>query len=270
VLVQTDPQTTAIAGQIERLDGFEFAEDVRGPYDAVAVTRSDGAGDGIQVILDEIRRLPGVIRALAASSNGTPHDAPRPTSWPESPAQATRGDDDMNQPDDPGDRRPDSLGRALEFAARGATFGRSLSRIDEIHDRATGAHVHGYRPTCLTRRGEAVDTRLLLPLLWHSAPARIVNVSAVGRAAIDFDDPMLKRRYRRFPAQVLVRLAPPWAGPRHASWGRGPYPRRLRARDGPEGDLPAPGPLVSRTGRWNLRAPAEALRRRLEGSRGVG
>ena len=38
-------------------------------------------------------------------------------------------------------------------------------------------------------------TRLLVPLLTRSSPARIVNVSSAGQAAIDFDDVMLERRY---------------------------------------------------------------------------
>jgi NAD(P)-dependent dehydrogenase (short-subunit alcohol dehydrogenase family) len=38
-------------------------------------------------------------------------------------------------------------------------------------------------------------THLLLPLLRRSAPARVVNVSSVGQAPIDFDDVMLERGY---------------------------------------------------------------------------
>jgi NAD(P)-dependent dehydrogenase (short-subunit alcohol dehydrogenase family) len=38
-------------------------------------------------------------------------------------------------------------------------------------------------------------TRLLLPLLERSAPARIVNVSSVGQMPIDFGDVMLEKRY---------------------------------------------------------------------------
>ena len=38
-------------------------------------------------------------------------------------------------------------------------------------------------------------TRELLPLLERSAPARIVNVSSIGQAPIDFDDPMIERGY---------------------------------------------------------------------------
>jgi NAD(P)-dependent dehydrogenase (short-subunit alcohol dehydrogenase family) len=39
-------------------------------------------------------------------------------------------------------------------------------------------------------------TKLLLPLLRRSAPARIVNVASAGQAPIDFDDVMLERGYR--------------------------------------------------------------------------
>ncbi len=38
-------------------------------------------------------------------------------------------------------------------------------------------------------------TRMLLPLIERSAPARIVNVTSAGQAPIDFDDVMLERRY---------------------------------------------------------------------------
>ncbi len=38
-------------------------------------------------------------------------------------------------------------------------------------------------------------TRLLLPLLERSAPARIVNVASAGQLAIDFDDIMLTRNF---------------------------------------------------------------------------
>ena len=40
-----------------------------------------------------------------------------------------------------------------------------------------------------------VLSRALLPLLLRSAPSRIVNVSSAGQAPVDFDDPMLTRRY---------------------------------------------------------------------------
>ncbi|MEU5988254.1 SDR family NAD(P)-dependent oxidoreductase [Spirillospora sp. NPDC047418] len=50
-------------------------------------------------------------------------------------------------------------------------------------------------------------TRLLLPTLISSAPARIVNVSSLGQQAIDFDDVMLKRHYRGFGAYCQSKLA---------------------------------------------------------------
>jgi NAD(P)-dependent dehydrogenase (short-subunit alcohol dehydrogenase family) len=50
-------------------------------------------------------------------------------------------------------------------------------------------------------------TRLLLPLIERSAPARIVNVSSAGQAPIDFDDVMLERRYEGYLAYCRSKLA---------------------------------------------------------------
>jgi NAD(P)-dependent dehydrogenase (short-subunit alcohol dehydrogenase family) len=50
-------------------------------------------------------------------------------------------------------------------------------------------------------------TRLLLPLLEGSAPARIVNVSSAGQAPIDFDDVMLERHYDGIQAYCQSKLA---------------------------------------------------------------
>jgi NAD(P)-dependent dehydrogenase (short-subunit alcohol dehydrogenase family) len=50
-------------------------------------------------------------------------------------------------------------------------------------------------------------TRLLLPVLERSAPARIVNVSSAGQAPIDFDDVMLERRYEGYLAYCRSKLA---------------------------------------------------------------
>jgi NAD(P)-dependent dehydrogenase (short-subunit alcohol dehydrogenase family) len=50
-------------------------------------------------------------------------------------------------------------------------------------------------------------TRLLEPLLVRSAPARIVNVSSAGQAAIDFDDVMLERHYDGIQAYCQSKLA---------------------------------------------------------------
>lgn len=70
VLVQTNGQADHIARLLEDVPGVDFAEDVRGPYDALATTRTDPDGDGLPALLDRIRALPGVIRALAAPASG--------------------------------------------------------------------------------------------------------------------------------------------------------------------------------------------------------
>jgi NAD(P)-dependent dehydrogenase (short-subunit alcohol dehydrogenase family) len=50
-------------------------------------------------------------------------------------------------------------------------------------------------------------TKLLLPLIVKSAPARIVNVSSIGQHAIDFDDVMLEHGYTGFRAYCQSKLA---------------------------------------------------------------
>jgi NAD(P)-dependent dehydrogenase (short-subunit alcohol dehydrogenase family) len=50
-------------------------------------------------------------------------------------------------------------------------------------------------------------TRMLLPLVTGSAPARIVNVSSAGQWPIDFDDVMLERGYEPFRAYAQSKLA---------------------------------------------------------------
>lgn len=66
VLVQTDARHDHVAGLMRDLPGVVFAEDVSGPYDALALARSDPDGIGLDGVLDTIRALPGVIHALAA------------------------------------------------------------------------------------------------------------------------------------------------------------------------------------------------------------
>lgn len=50
-------------------------------------------------------------------------------------------------------------------------------------------------------------THLLLPRLEASAPARIVNVSSMGQAPIDFDDVMMERNYNSGDAYRRSKLA---------------------------------------------------------------
>ena len=50
-------------------------------------------------------------------------------------------------------------------------------------------------------------TRLLLPRMLDSAPARIVNVASLGQAPVDFNDVMLRNRYDGFLAYRQSKLA---------------------------------------------------------------
>ena len=66
VLVQKDPTGGPISPDLMAVPGVVCAEELRGPYDAIAFTRSDPSGRPVERILAEIRRVPGVVRALAA------------------------------------------------------------------------------------------------------------------------------------------------------------------------------------------------------------
>src|SRR4051812_12789986 len=50
-------------------------------------------------------------------------------------------------------------------------------------------------------------TCLLLPLLYRSAPSRIVNVASAGQSPINFDDVMLEQRYDGWRAYSQSKLA---------------------------------------------------------------
>ncbi|MGH2545694.1 MAG: Lrp/AsnC ligand binding domain-containing protein [Actinomycetota bacterium] len=66
VLIETDMGTRPIAGSLRAVPGVLFAQDVSGPYDALALARSDPDGEALRQILAQVRAFPGVIRALAA------------------------------------------------------------------------------------------------------------------------------------------------------------------------------------------------------------
>lgn len=52
-----------------------------------------------------------------------------------------------------------------------------------------------------------VLTQLLLPLLWRSAPSRILHVASIGQEPVDFDDVMLERNYDGARAYHQSKLA---------------------------------------------------------------
>jgi hypothetical protein len=65
VLIQTaDGQP--IAQALRAIPGIVSAEDLSGPFDAIALAGSDSTRGLLEGILAEIQRLPGVLRALPA------------------------------------------------------------------------------------------------------------------------------------------------------------------------------------------------------------
>jgi NAD(P)-dependent dehydrogenase (short-subunit alcohol dehydrogenase family) len=97
------------------------------------------------------------------------------------------------------ERETDRLDALVNNAGIGATT-RGEERREESRDgyelRFAVNYLSGY-----------LLTRLLLPLLERSAPARIVNVSSAGQQAIDFGDVMLTRAYSGGRAYRQSKLA---------------------------------------------------------------
>lgn len=109
-----------------------------------------------------------------------------------------------------------SLGEVRQLAA---AIGRDQRRLDLLINNAG----IGAGRVLLPRRQLSADgielrfavnylsgfllTRLLLPLLKASAPARIVMVASVGQQPIDFDDVMMDRGYGAFRAYAQSKLA---------------------------------------------------------------
>ena len=74
VLVQTESNSEPIAATLMGIPGVECAEDLTGPYDAIAFARSDSIRSLSEQVVDAIRRLPGVIRAISAPRLGSLRD----------------------------------------------------------------------------------------------------------------------------------------------------------------------------------------------------
>ena len=66
VLVQTDMERYPIADSLRVIPGVATAEDLSGPYDAIVVADYDPQERPIDAIVDEIKRVPRVTRALVA------------------------------------------------------------------------------------------------------------------------------------------------------------------------------------------------------------
>jgi NAD(P)-dependent dehydrogenase (short-subunit alcohol dehydrogenase family) len=81
-----------------------------------------------------------------------------------------------------------------------------IGSANEGRQRRTSADGHELRFAVNYLAGVLL-TRLLLPLVKASAPARIVNVASIGQSPIDFDDVMLTRSYDGGRAYTQSKLA---------------------------------------------------------------
>ncbi|TYK50689.1 SDR family NAD(P)-dependent oxidoreductase [Actinomadura decatromicini] len=130
--------------------------------------------------------------------------------------------------------RDDQRGKATlqEIGGRASWYRADLSSLDETRALAEAVRADHPRLDVLVNnagigadgpRRESADgheltfqvnylsgyllTRLLLPTLISSAPARIVNVSSLGQQAIDFDDVMLHHGFSGIRAYCQSKLA---------------------------------------------------------------
>jgi NAD(P)-dependent dehydrogenase (short-subunit alcohol dehydrogenase family) len=104
-----------------------------------------------------------------------------------------------------------SLGDVRELA------GRILSDEDHLNVLVNNAGIisrerneseEGYELTfAVNYLSHFLLTRLLVPLLSASSPARVVNVASAGQSPIDFEDPMLVRDYDAMKAYSQSKLA---------------------------------------------------------------
>jgi DNA-binding Lrp family transcriptional regulator len=66
LLIQTLPDSRAIAADLRAIPGIEWADDLTGAFDAIARVCADSMRALSESILTRIRELPGVTRVLPA------------------------------------------------------------------------------------------------------------------------------------------------------------------------------------------------------------
>ena len=71
VLVQTESNREPIAATLRGIEGVISAEDLTGPYDAIALAQSDSSRRLSEQVVESIRHIPGVIRAISAPLIGS-------------------------------------------------------------------------------------------------------------------------------------------------------------------------------------------------------
>jgi hypothetical protein len=74
VLIQTEALGLPVAHKLRTIPGIMSADDIDGAYDAIALARSGSTAELVEDVVEPIRRLPGVTRAIVAPLNddGTP------------------------------------------------------------------------------------------------------------------------------------------------------------------------------------------------------
>jgi DNA-binding Lrp family transcriptional regulator len=76
VLIQTEAFGKPVAHKLRTIPGILSADDINGAYDAIALARSGSTAELVADIVDPIRRLPGVTRAIVAPRNDQRTDQP--------------------------------------------------------------------------------------------------------------------------------------------------------------------------------------------------
>ena len=66
ILIQARSEAKPLGSTIRALPAIVSADDLTGPYDAIAVASADSIRDLYDRVLPEIRELPGVTQALPA------------------------------------------------------------------------------------------------------------------------------------------------------------------------------------------------------------
>ena len=66
VLIQTRSDGKPLSTSLRAIPAVVEAEDLTGPYDAIALTDADSSRDLLERVLPQIRDLPGVTQALPA------------------------------------------------------------------------------------------------------------------------------------------------------------------------------------------------------------
>jgi hypothetical protein len=69
VLIQTEALGVPVAHKLRTIPGIVSADNIHGAYDAIAVARSGSTAEVVEDIVEPIRRLPGVTRAIVAPLN---------------------------------------------------------------------------------------------------------------------------------------------------------------------------------------------------------